>query len=231
MRGTGSANPARAVESNGFEWATGMCSSTRCIVVLFGTLFGALLGLACSGIARADDDVPGPTRIGTNLLPGAGNNDAPRLTRTDVQTEPQRSLPGYRNELVELSYRWWASQGRADLGLGLGTIAYVARPTGILPGLAGDGATLPLGAGTVLTLGMRYRTSERSALFADAAGVRGLPVDRGDVVVGKVGIEFKSARSRWNIAYGGLGLRFAGDTRMTLRVRKGGVSVYMHRSF
>ena len=204
-----------------------MCLSTRCVVVLLCTLIGA----ACSGVARADDDVPGPTPIGANLLPGAGNNDAPRLTRTEVQTEPQSSLPGYRNELVELSYRWWASRGRADLGLGLGTIAYQARPTGLLPSVASDGATLPLASGTVLTLGMRYRTSERSALFADAIGVRGLPIDRGDAMVGKVGIEFKSARSHWNISYGGLGLNLAGDMRMTLRVRRGGVSIFMHRSF
>ena len=204
-----------------------MCSPIRCIVLLCGTLLGA----ACSGIARAADDVPVLTRVGVGLSAGAGHNDAPRLTRTEVQTEPQRGLPGYRNEIVELSYRWWVSRGRADLGLGLGTIAYEARPTGMIAGLPGDGAALPLASGTVLTLGMRYRTSERSALFADAAGVRGLPIDRGDVMAGKVGIEFKSAQSRWNIAYGGLGLRFAADTRMTLRVRRGGVSIYMHRSF
>ena len=50
-------------------------------------------------------------------------------------------------------------------------------------------------------------------------------------MVGKVGIEFKSAQSRWNIACGGLGLRVAADTRMTLRVRRGGVSNCVHRSF
>lgn len=191
-------------------------------VVVLG---GMLLGAACSGIVCAAGDVPDPTHA------DAGHRDAPRLVRTEVQTEPQRGLPGYRNELIELSYRWWASRGRADLGVGLGTMAYEARPTGMIAGLAHDGATLPLASGTVLTLGMRYRTSEHSALFADAAGVHGLPIDRGDAMVGKVGIEFKSARSRWNIAYGGLGLRFAADTRMTLRVRRGGVSIYMHRSF
>lgn len=204
-----------------------MRAATHWSVVLFGTLIGA----ACTGAVCADDELPESTSAAPDGPAGAGKNDAPRFTRTDMLAEPQRSLPGYRNELTELSYRWWASTGRADVGVGLGTVAYVARPTGSLPGLAGDGATLALASGTVLTLGMRYRTSEHSALFADAAGVRGLKPYGGEAVVGKVGIEFKAAQSRWNIAYGGLGLQLADDTRMTLRLRKGGLGVYMRSSF
>ena len=78
---------------------------------------------------------------------------------------------------------------------------------------------------------MRYRTSERAAFFADASGVRGLALDGGGVVVGKVGMEFKVAQSRWSVAYGGLGLSLAGDTRMTLRLRKGGLGLSMHSAF
>ena len=88
-----------------------------------------------------------------------------------------------------------------------------------------------LASGTVLTLGMRYRASEHSTLYADAAGVGPFGAEGGDAVVGKVGVEFKAAQSRWNIAYGGLGLRLGGDTRMTLRVRRGGLGVYMRSNF
>jgi len=202
-------------------------SSTHWTVVLLG----ASLGAACTGALGAEDEPLEGASAAIEGPAGAGRNDAPRLTRTDVQTEPQRSLPGYRNELTELSYRWWVSTGRADVGVGLGAIAFVARPTGSLQGLNGDGAALALASRTVLTVGMRYRTVGGSALFADAAGVRGLGLDRGDAVVSKVGVEFKAAQSLWNLNYGGLGLRLAGDTRMTLRLRKGGFGVSMRRSF
>ncbi len=190
-----------------------------------------VLGVAGAGLARADDDEPEPAAIALNALPGASANDAPRFIRNDSPAEPPRGAPGYRAETVELGYRWWVSRGRADLGMGLGTLSYVSRPTGSLPGVGADGAANLIASGTVLTLGMRYRTSERSALFADAAGLRAAGLDGGDAVVGKVGLEFKSAQSHFNIAYGGLGLRLAGDARMTLRMRRGGLGLYMRSSF
>ena len=198
-----------------------MCSTSRWNI--------GLLAIASAGAARADDEWAealddAPVQV-TGIAP-------PRLTRTDVTVEAPRSLPGYRSQLTELSYRWWASSGRADLGLGLGTVAYVALPVASLPGGLVDGASATvLGSGTVLTLGMRYRTSARSTLYADAAGIRGLRADGGDAVVGKVGVEFKAAQSSWNIGYGGLGVHLAGDTRMTLRLRKGGLAIAMRSSF
>jgi hypothetical protein len=208
-----------------------MRSSSRVIALSFA----GLLGAATSATAFADDDAVdsiGDVASAPELHPiGAGNNDAPRLTRNELSVEPQRSLPGYRNEVTELSYRWWASSGRADLGVGLGTLAYVARPNGSVPGLTGDAGARAIAASTVLTMGMRYRTSPRSAVFADASSVRGAGFDNGDAVVGKVGLEFKSAQSRWNVSYGGLGLKLAGDARMTLRLRRGGFGVYMRSTF
>jgi hypothetical protein len=161
--------------------------------------------------------------------PGAGINDAPRLIRSIGPTDSQPSMPGYSSDVSESSYRWWKSHGRADVGLGLGTLTYTSRPIGAAPGFASDNGTMTT-TGTVLTLGMRYRTSDHSALYADAAGVRG-PGINGDGVVGKVGIEFKSAQSRFNINVGGLGMKLAGDTRMTLRLRRGGLGIFMRRAF
>lgn len=192
-----------------------MRSLHRCIA----QSFCISLAVAGSGAAFADDESTEPV-----------GHDAAGFIRTDLPTEAQRSLPGYRNELTEVRYRWWASAGRADLGMGLGTVAYVARPTGAVAGLPVDTAPLALASGTVLTLGMRYRTSASSALYADAAGVRGPGFD-GERVVGKLGIEFKAAQSRWNVGYGGLGLKLSGDTRMQLRIRKGGALVSMRMAF
>lgn len=189
------------------------------------------LGLMPGGVAFADDEPLEITSLVRAAIPGTGPNDAPRLIRSEAPGDTARSLPGSRGETNELSYRWWKSSGRADLGLGLGTLTYGTRPTGSVPGLGGEGASNVLAAGTVLTLGMRYRTSANATLFADASGVRGHGFDANDGVVGKVGIEFKAAQSRLSVNYGGLGLRLAGDTRMTVRVKRGGLGVYMRSTF
>ena len=113
--------------------------------------------------------------------------------------------------------------------MGLGTLEYVVRPTGSVPGLGDNGATM-LASASVLTLGMRYRTSASSAVFADAASWRGGGLN-GEGVVGKVGLEFKTAKSTLNLAYGGLGLALPGDARMLLRVRRGGLGIALRSSF
>jgi len=189
------------------------------------------LGLISAGAAFADDEAIGLAGVTRSSVPGAGSNDAPRLIRSEMPGDADRSLPGYRAETNELSYRWWRSSGRADLGFGLGTLTYGTRPTGSVPGLGSEGVSSVFAAGTVMTVGMRYRTSATSAVYADASGVRGYGFDGGEAVVGKVGIEFKAAQSRFNINYGGLGLRLAGDTRMTLRVKRGGLGVFMRSAF
>lgn len=202
-----------------------MRSSTRWLVA---TTFGAL----CASAAFADDDgvdAPGVTR--ESRFSAADTLDAPRIVRTESPGEPQRSLPGYRSETTELGYRWWLSRGRADLGLGLGTLNYGVRPTGSVPGLGDAASSTVLASGTVMTMGVRYRTSDRSAVYADASGLRGHGIEGGEGVVGKVGVEFKLARSRFDIGYGGLGMRLSGDTRMSLRARRGGLAVFMRSSF
>ena len=190
-----------------------------------------ILGAAASGMASAEGEAserlmgPGAAAVG-----GEGN-DAPRIVRIDTP-QSQPTPPGYSGQATALDYRWWLSNGRADLGLGIGTFFYGLRPLdSAAPRRGSVDAGSVLGSATVLTLGMRYRTSEHSALFADASGWRSAAFRNGDALVGKVGLEFKAARSRWNIAYGGLGLRLSGDTGMTLRLRRGGLAVYMRSTF
>ena len=184
----------------------------------------AMVGMAGAGTALAEEAFDEQPAV-------ASSSEPPRLIRTDLPIAAERSLPGYRSEVTEMSYRWWASSGRAHVGLGLGTLTYLDRPTGTVPGLATDASSIAIAGGTMLTMGLRYRTSATSAVFADASGVRGRGLDGGDAVVSKVGFEFGSTQSRWNVTYGGLGFRLAGDTRMTLRVRRGGLSIYMRSSF
>ena len=188
-----------------------------------------LTSLVASGWKAHADDLP-PGWLATNAT-GHVPDDAPRLTRSELQATPQRSPPGYRTDTSELSYRWWTRGESAHLGVGLSGVLNVTRPTGMLPGVAAPGAVQWSGSAMALLLAVRVRTSERSTVYADAAIGRGLGTASTDPVVGKVGFELKAARSRWDIAYGGLGLRLASDSGMSLRLRRGGLAVNWHQTF
>ncbi|HWH80637.1 MAG TPA: hypothetical protein VNU71_00205 [Burkholderiaceae bacterium] len=204
-------------------------------------LIAVILGVAALGSARAADEEvaevasaqSGEGSLLTRTAGLAALVETPRLTRTDHLDGSTPAAAGLRGETNEIGYRWSLSRGRADLGLGLGMLAYVDRPTGALPGLGGESNGRVLASATVVTLGMRYRTSDRSALYADAAGLRAPGgIDGSDgAVVGKVGMEFQAAQSRWNVSYGGLGLRLAGDARINVKLRRGGLGLFMHRAF
>jgi len=158
--------------------------------------------------------------------------EPPRLTRTDTPNVAIPSPPGRRTDLNELTYRRWTSAEGAGFGIGVGSVALIDRPSSAaLGGRLGDAPSATLASGTVLMLGLRFKASERSSLYADASRLHGLGLDGDERVVGKVGIEFKAAQSRWNIAYGGLGLRLAGESRMTVKLRRGGIGVFMRREF
>jgi hypothetical protein len=206
-----------------------------------------VLAVAHAGVVHAADGVAGgvPVSSATSSLVervvapndavsgtalGAGTNGAPRFTRSDAP-DAQPSAPGLRNDSSEVSYRWWASSGHADMGLGLGAVTLTSRPTGLVPGLVNGGGANVVASSTVLTLGMRYRTSPQSSVYADASSWRGNGVDVNDGVAGKVGLEFKSAQSRFNVAYGGLGMRLTGDSKMTVRLRRGGLGLFMRSEF
>jgi len=185
----------------------------RCV----GISLAALLAGTGPGMALADDDDDAP--------------DPAQFTRIDQPNITTRSLPGYRTDLSELSYQRWVTRGRADVGVGVGSVTLVDRPIGLLPGRLGDGAALKAASGTMLMLGLRYRTTESSSIYADAAHVRGFGLDGEDRVISKVGVEFKAAQSDWNIGYGGLGFKLAGDARMTFRLRRSGFGIFMRSTF
>ena len=145
------------------------------------------------------------TAASWSCIAAAGDDIPTRIERIDNA--------GYS----EINVSRWASAGRADLGWGVGNVSLADRSASATP---------------TLMLGLRYRTSEHAALFADATHVRGIGLNGEDQVLSKVGVEFKAAQSKLNLAYGGgLGLRLAGDARMTLKARRGGVELTMRRTF
>jgi len=49
--------------------------------------------------------------------------------------------------------------------------------------------------------------------------------------VSRIGLQWKPPQSQVNFIREGLGIRLDGDNRMTVRLRKGVVGVYMQRKF
>ena len=172
---------------------------------------------------------------------GATSNAAPRYIRSDVEVAPWQNLAGlyaasgYRAEISEISSRWWFSTGLTAVGFGVGSVALTARP--MLGVAAVNAAVHAADAGVVLasspslSLGIRRRTSAASTVYADATRTLSIGVSGIDSYSGKVGVEWKTAESRWSVAYSGLGMRLTSESRMTVSLRKGGLAVYMRRQF
>jgi len=192
-----------------------------------------LLSLAPAAANAANDTEPLGGSLGvTRVDLGVRNPSAELASMQGVQSVQPDSA-----RLSDVSVRYWLSRGRTDVGFGIGTLTLTATPLGMPPSAAPgptlDNSTILLASAPTLTVGMRYRASPQSTLFADAAGTRGLGLNGGDAYLGKVGVEWKPASfsSRWNIAYGGIGWKLSSDSRMTLRIRSGGVGLYMRSQF
>ena len=204
------------------------------------TLLAATLMCACS-VTLASDDAEAETSISANSsatpMPQGlrGKVDvlaAPRYTRSDpalanLATVPAPAGQTARGELSEISRRWWLSNDRADVGVGLGTVAYSAPASD----LRTDGQTLR-NAVPALSVGMRYRVSPESAVYADASNARGLYGKGSDAYSAKVGVEWHGEpRPGWGFIQGGIGLRMDSGKIMTMRVKGGGLGVYLRSKF
>jgi len=133
------------------------------------------------------------------------------------------------NELAGISYRLWLSRGRAELGMGIGTLGYLAPP----PDGRFDGPRMLSGSVPTMTVGVRYRVSPESAVYADASSALGLGGGgaAADYYSTKVGMEWKPAKSRIGLEGRSLGIQFDSGYRLSLRARKGGFGVYLRSQF
>ena len=122
------------------------------------------------------------------------------------------------------AYRWELSRGALDVGL-----RFEARAAAVLPinarfdSAAPAGSTLP-----ALSLGL-HRLSEGPAP-AGSLVERALGSATAAPSVSKVAIEWKPAQSQV-FFHQGLGFRLAGDDKLTMRLRKGSLGVYMQHRF
>lgn len=132
------------------------------------------------------------------------------------------------SEMAGITYRVWVSRGRADMGVGLGTLGYVIpRPDGRI-----DGPVALSGASPTLSIGLRYRVTPRSAVFADASEAYGLGVDPNTSYVNtKLGMEWKPAKHALGFERGAIGMHFDSGYRLSVKPRHGGLGVYLRGQF
>jgi hypothetical protein len=131
-------------------------------------------------------------------------------------------------QMAAVDVRWWLLRGPASVRLGVGTLQLLHPVTEALPQPGAE--ALPL-APTV-SVGMSVLMTRRSALYADASSAVGLPADSGlGYMRTKVGLEWKPAKSRLGLDEGRVGIQFDSGYRLSLRVRRGGVGVYLRGQF
>ena len=121
------------------------------------------------------------------------------------------------------SYRWSAQRGPVDVGIGFDASDAPLNPLDLHHDAAAPLVpTLP-----TISLGMRRAGSVIPASLLE----RALGASDPGGSVSRVGIEWKPAQPQVAFLRGGLGVRLDGNDRMTVRLRKGMLAIYMHRKF
>lgn len=152
----------------------------------------------------------------------------PALSLSTTRAEPAYRFRGSEsNELQSLSYRWWLGSGRAAVGFGLGSIGYVVQ----LPAEGDQAATTVVGSVPTASIGLRYALSPTTQAYADGSRTAGLAGQDAVFYNAKAGIEWKPVKSRFGFEGGRFGVQLDSGYRMSLRTRKGGLSIYLRRTF
>jgi len=121
-------------------------------------------------------------------------------------------------------YRWSLSRGALDLGL-----RFEPRVPVVAPIDARYESAAPLGA-TLPSISVGLRSVSTHPAPAESLIARALGSDSSGGEVSKIGIEWKPARSQV-FFHRGIGFRLSDDERLVMRLRKGSVGIYMHRTF
>lgn len=192
--------------------------------------------ISCAALAQAASE-PRPAEMAVAVLssPAAGTTWAlvPELSAERIRLEPSGVGPLAPDgtavqQMAAVDVRWWLLRGPASVRLGVGTLQLLHPVPEALPQPGAE--ALPL-APTV-SVGMSVLMTRRSALYADASSAVGLPADSGlGYMRTKVGLEWKPAKSRLGLDEGRVGIQFDSGYRLSLRVRRGGVGVYLRGQF
>jgi len=171
------------------------------------TLPSLLCRLTIAGPALGGEPAPDETAD-----EGAGSDATPVAVRWSAIGEP--SDAGYRVALA---------RGGVDVGLDFQRrFAAVRTADARYDSAAPAGVMLPALSFGLRSVGLRAPASNLVDRTQGADGV--VPT------VSRVGIEYKPAQSRVTLNQG-LGLRLNGDDKVTMRLRKGSLSLYYKRNF
>ena len=180
--------------------------------------------LAVPAIVTAKADGDSMNSLLGRIAPAALSTAPPKVTIEQARGGDGDRAPA---QVGGMTYRWWVTHGASNFGLGLGTLGYVVPSPE-----AGGPASLVYSA-SVLTIGYRYQVNPRSTLFADASGARRFDADTADRYSTKVGVEWKASSSKLGLDGASRSLAFQLDSgyRMSLKVRRNGVGVYLKGQF
>ncbi len=164
--------------------------------------FVCILALAATAQARASGESD-PAVAGAQAVRWVADFDASRTDR-------------------RLSF----SRGGFDLGM-----HFASRPELVGPVDLGHDAAAPF-APTLpaLSLGLRSVAAGAGGGSARRLLERATGATPGEGAVSRIGIEWKPAPSRFFLRHG-LGVRLDDDDRLTMRLRKGSLGIYMRASF
>jgi hypothetical protein len=127
-------------------------------------------------------------------------------------------------EPADGGYRMSLSRGALDFG-----VHFEPRVTAARPADARFDSAAPLG--TMLpALSFGLRSVSAGPAPASSLVERALGSGTAVPYVSKVGIEYKPAQSQVFLNQG-VGVRLTGDDRLTMRLRKGSLGIYMKRNF
>jgi hypothetical protein len=173
----------------------------------------ALCLLTVAGLAAAGEPVVSVAVESVAAVDATGGEIAAPAARWSASGEPADG--GYRMSL---------SRGAVDVG-----VRFEPRVAALRPVDARFDSAAPLGTmWPALSFGLR----SVSAGPAPASSLVQRALGSGTVVpyVSKVGVEYKPAQSQVFLNQG-VGVRLSGDDRVTMRLRKGSLGIYMKRNF
>lgn len=89
-----------------------------------------------------------------------------------------------------------------------------------------------VGSVAALSMGLRFRVTDEHALFADAYRARSPLAGTADVgYATRVGVEWLPAKSTLGLEHGALGMQLDSSYRVSLKLRRGGPSLYLRSPF
>jgi len=186
----------------------------------------AIVAAGMPAVAAANDE---DVALGERAASAEAASRAPRVT-----TERSFVLPGSAapldpsgrpyTDMSGVTVRLWSRHGRSNLGLGVGTVGFVAPSP--------DGAMPLRSALATVTVGVRYAVSGETAVYADATSARDLIANAAPGLYNtKVGMEWQPAKSRFGFEGRSFGIQLQSGYRMSFRLKSGGLGIYFRGNF